>query len=67
VLIPVNEQIIKLAHSILAKYNLQYFDSLIVASALEANCEILYSEDMQHELVIENQLKIINPFREMPL
>jgi len=23
---------------------------------------ILYSEDMQHNLIIENQLKIINPF-----
>ena len=44
------------------KYKLQYYDSLILATALENNCTILYSEDMQHGQIIENQLKIINPF-----
>ena len=34
---------------------------MIVASALEAKCEILYSEDMQHGQIIEGKLKIINP------
>ncbi len=50
------------ALDIKARYKLQYYDSLIVATALENDCDILYSEDMQHELVIDNQLKIINPF-----
>ena len=36
--------------------------NIIVASALENGCSILYSEDMQHELNIENQLTIKNPF-----
>lgn len=40
-----------------------FYDSLIVASALESECTILYSEDMQPGLVIENQLKIVNPFK----
>lgn len=44
------------------KYKLQYYDSLILATALENGCTILYSEDMQHEQMIENQIKIINPF-----
>ncbi len=44
------------------KYQLSWWDSLIVASALENNCETLYSEDMQHGLVIENTLTIVNPF-----
>lgn len=44
-------------------YNLQYYDSLILATALENNCKILYSEDMQDGLVIENQLTIVNPFK----
>jgi len=44
------------------KYNLQIFDALIVCSALDANCSILYSEDMQHNMKIENKLKIVNPF-----
>jgi len=38
------------------------WDGLIVASALSANTEILYSEDMQNDLQVENKLKIVNPF-----
>ena len=44
------------------KYRLQYYDSLILATALENSCTLLYSEDMQHKQIIENQLQIINPF-----
>lgn len=43
-------------------YSLQVFDSKIVAAALDANCSILYSEDMQNGLIIENRLTIVNPF-----
>ncbi len=44
------------------KYKLQYYDSLIIATAIENGCTVLFSEDMQHGQVIENVLKIINPF-----
>lgn len=47
------------------RYKYRYYDSLIIASALENNCNILYSEDMQHKQVItlgKNKLTIINPF-----
>ncbi len=44
------------------KYKYSFFDSLIITTALEANCSILYSEDMQNGQIIENSLKIINPF-----
>jgi predicted nucleic acid-binding protein len=43
-------------------YLLSYWDSLIVAAALDAGCTILFSEDMQHEQKLENKLTIINPF-----
>ena len=43
-------------------YKYSYYDSLIIASALENKCTRLYSEDMQHGQVIEGQLEIINPF-----
>ena len=46
------------------KYKLQFYDSLIIATALENNCSVLYSEDMQHGFEIENTLTIINPFKE---
>ncbi len=43
------------------KYNISYWDSLVVASALESGCTKLYSEDMQEGLVVEGVLNIINP------
>ncbi len=42
--------------------SLAYWDSLIVASALENRCSILYTEDMQHGQVIDQVLTIVNPF-----
>lgn len=40
-----------------------FWDSLIVEAALAAECELLYSEDMQNGLII-GSLTIINPFVE---
>ena len=51
-----------LAKTLIDRYDFQIFDSIIIASALEANCNILYSEDMQHNMIVYQQLKIINPF-----
>ena len=44
------------------KYRFSFYDSLIIASALESGCEKLFSEDLQHNQVINNTLTIINPF-----
>ncbi|HEY7097561.1 MAG TPA: PIN domain-containing protein [Terriglobales bacterium] len=44
------------------KYHFSWYDSLIVAAALEAQCAILYSEDLLHGRQIES-LKIENPFK----
>lgn len=46
------------------RYKLSIFDALIVAAALRAECEILYSEDMQHGQMVGDNLKIINPYRD---
>ena len=40
---------------------LSWYDSLIVSSAIIANCDVLYSEDMQHGQRFGN-LQILNPF-----
>jgi predicted nucleic acid-binding protein len=62
-------EIAELTHDIFSKasdirknYLLSYYDSVIVSTALLSGCAILYSEDMHHELIVEKQLKIINPF-----
>jgi predicted nucleic acid-binding protein len=44
------------------RYQLQVYDGMVLAAALEAGCDTVYSEDMHHGLVIENQLTIRNPF-----
>ncbi len=44
-------------------YSLSYWDSLIVASAINHECTVLYSEDMQDGLLVHDSLKIINPFK----
>ena len=46
-----------------AKYQFSFFDSLIIAAALENECNILYTEDLHHQQLIQNTLKIINPFK----
>ena len=43
------------------RFKFSFYDSLIVAAALQANCSILYSEDFQDGLRVEN-LRIKNPF-----
>ena len=44
------------------RYGYQHYDSMIIAAALQAGCEKLYSEDMQHRQIIDKRLQIVNPF-----
>ena len=44
------------------RYQLSVYDSMIVAAALIAGCTTLYTEDMHSGLLIEDQLRLINPF-----
>lgn len=44
-----------------SRYGYSYWDSLVIATALNSDCSIIYSEDMQHNQFIENQTQIINP------
>ena len=45
------------------RYDYRFFDALMIAAALEASCDTLYSEDLQDGQRIEG-LVIQNPFRE---
>ncbi len=58
----IDELTLQKSFDISINYQYSYYDSLIIAAALLSNCDILYSEDMQHQQTIDNQLKIINPF-----
>lgn len=53
---------VRRALEIVSRYGFSVYDSLIVATALEAGCATLYSEDLQHGQFIGATLAIINPF-----
>lgn len=44
------------------RYGLAIYDSMILAAALDAYCETLWSEDMQNGLVVDAALTVRNPF-----
>jgi len=45
------------------RYGLSLFDAMIAASAIHADCDILLSEDMQDGMMLDEGLRIVNPFR----
>lgn len=59
--LPVHEK----GKSIARRYRLSVYDSLMLASAILDGCETFYSEDLQHGMVIDGALTIINPFLDM--
>jgi len=46
------------------RYGFSVFDAMITASAIRAGCDTLLSEDFQHGMVLDEGLRIVNPFRE---
>jgi predicted nucleic acid-binding protein len=44
------------------RFGFSLYDSMIVSSAVESGCTVLYSEDMQHGQEIDGQLVVMNPF-----
>ena len=45
------------------RYGLSVYDAMIAASALHADCDTLWSEDMQDGILLDNRLRVVNPFR----
>lgn len=44
------------------KYQLSVYDAMTVSAALIAGCTKLWSEDMHDGLLVEDQLRVVNPF-----
>ena len=61
-LVPASLALYQRALALQARWQFSFYDSLIVAAALEAGCKKLLSEDLQHGQRIEG-LRIENPFR----
>lgn len=60
--VPVSADTIRAAIRLAARYQLSHWDSLIVAAAMLAGCETLYSEDLQHNQLFDDRLRVVNPF-----
>lgn len=46
-----------------ARHNFSVWDAMIIASALQADCDLLLSEDMHDGMVLDRRLRIVDPFR----
>jgi len=51
------------AMALAERHDFSVYDSMIAASALHADCETLWSEDMQDGMVVDDRLQIANPFK----
>jgi len=47
---------------IAGRYGFSIYDAMIAASALHANCKILYSQDLSYGKRIDKRLTVRNPF-----
>ncbi len=63
--LPITRSIHQSALMLAQRRNFNFYDCLILASALEAACRTLYTEDLQHTQQIEG-LQVINPFLASP-
>ena len=61
---PVTVETHDLGLALAERYDLAIYDALIVASALLADSDRLWSEDMRDGMAIDRRLRIVNPFRE---
>lgn len=59
---PITLECVKHALAIMKQYKYSYYDSLILAAALDTGCRTVFSEDMQDGQLIEGALTIRNPF-----
>jgi predicted nucleic acid-binding protein len=50
--------------AIAERNQISVYDASIVAGAIAAKCKVLYSEDLQHGMVFEKTLRVVNPFPE---
>jgi len=45
-----------------SRYGYSCWDSLVIATAILSNCSLIYSEDMQHNQIVDNKTQIVNPY-----
>ena len=59
---PANAAVVESALALRARYGFSIWDCQIIATALQAGCTTLFTEDLQHGQVLEARLRVVNPF-----
>lgn len=52
----------EIGRALAERYGFSVYDAMIVAAALIAGCTTLWTEDMHNGLLVEGQLRLVNPF-----
>jgi predicted nucleic acid-binding protein len=60
---PITVEIHESGIALAERHGFSTYDAMIVASALDADCDTLWSEDLQHGMLIDGRLRISDPFR----
>ncbi len=60
---PMTVEIHETGLALAERHNLSIYDATIAAAALHAGCDTLLSEDMQHGMVLDGRLRVVDPFR----
>ena len=59
---PSSPALLDAALDLQAETRYSFYDSLVLAAALQAGADVLYSEDLQHNQLVGGTLRIVNPF-----
>jgi predicted nucleic acid-binding protein len=62
IVVPIDLDTHEAALRLAERYGFAMFDALMLATASKAGCTILWSEDMQHGMLVDGTLRIANPF-----
>ena len=62
--IDLDQVILMAASDLRQRYSFSFWDSMVIGCALQTGVGVLYSEDLQHQQMVDGKLLIINPFIE---
>jgi predicted nucleic acid-binding protein len=44
------------------RHGFSTYEAMIAASAMLSGCDTLWSEDLQHDMAVDDRLRVVNPF-----
>ncbi|ALO46389.1 PIN domain-containing protein [Pseudohongiella spirulinae] len=61
--VPLTQEVHRQGRLLATRYSLSVYDAMIVAAAMHADCDVLYSEDMQSGQQFNGAMRLVNPFK----